>query len=84
MSDTHFAMLHLMLVMSVNPTGREQDAVPDELEEAENKGYLLEGLVQSYGIGGIHDDLPTTKIYEDRREYERRNQEAFEQKLKEI
>jgi len=41
-------------------------------------------MVQSYGLGGVHDDLPSTKLYEGREQFELRNQEEFEQKLKEI
>ena len=54
-----------MLILSVNPTGKAED-VPDE-------DNLLVGKVQTFGIGGIHDDLPTTKLYSSKAEFELKN-----------
>jgi len=48
--------------MSVNPTGKAEEA----LEENE-----LKGKVQTYGIGGICDELPSQKLYHDKKEFER-------------
>ena len=74
--------------MSVNPTGRAEDAAPltdeGEIDEAAKQGFLLQGKIQSYGIGGICDELPSNKVYETKEEFEMKKQEKFETMVKEL
>jgi len=75
------------MCLSVNPTGAGQRENLDEEEGAggEDAGQdLLAGKFQDYGIGGVNDDLPSTKLYPDRELIERLNQEKFENDLKEL
>lgn len=40
--------------------------------------------MQDYGIGGVHDELPSSKIYPSKEDINRLNQEKFENDLKEL
>ena len=44
----------------------------------------MAGRIQDYGIGGVNDELPSTKIYQSRDDINKLNQEKFENYLKEL
>ena len=65
-SDTHMCILFFLQCMSVNPTGAIGPALDaDEqhkldTEEEGNPPLLPE---RDFGIGGVHDSLPSQKVY---------------------
>lgn len=72
LSETSKCALQLLLCLSLNPTGLT----------AYEEGGLV-GRV-NYGIGGVHDNLPSQKIYESKEDMERRRQEHNEALIKEL
>ena len=79
MSDTHMCVINFLMCLSVNPTGAGKDFDPEGDEAA-----ILAGRIQDYGIGGVNDDLPSTKIYQNRADVNRLNQEKFEKDLQDL
>lgn len=74
--ETHAAVLSFLIAMSVNPTGRAEDALLETEDKDHQRQFLLQGKVQSFGIGGICDDLPSNKIYASKEEFNQAKLEA--------
>ena len=79
-SDTNMSIVHLLLILSINPTGANAD------NDAENNLQFLGGNVrlQDFGIGGVHDTVPGKTKFLSKDDIEKQNQEIFENQLKEL
>ena len=71
------SIIHLLLILSVNPTGANAD------NEGENNLVFL-GHLQDFGIGGVHDTVPGKTKFLSKDDIEKQNQEIFENQLKEL
>uniref|UniRef100_A0A7S3CK13 Uncharacterized protein n=1 Tax=Strombidium rassoulzadegani TaxID=1082188 RepID=A0A7S3CK13_9SPIT len=71
-------LLQLLLSLSVNPTGAK---LINEEVEIQSQGVMQ---LVDYGIGGVRDSEPSSKIYPSKEQVDQMNQELFEKDLKNL